>query len=305
MLKVLLHVLWTTLILEDGRKALYFTIVLASMAVVFLNLFPSSLKLSSIQRQVGDELVNKAVDKFPWDTEVGTVEMITSCGLWANYFSKAVRERVTNYKSDGSRKFDILQEGFIDRVCRMVGMNVGRKTLSEKEILRRLKNTPADTLLILNFSESEYLEDEKKATAAFSCSFYKKSGGEPLVIPVNATYVKNEEAGVCTRIARGFKGMSSPTRIVCGLLAILFFPFFAAPITWMIVRRQKVRANAWMVASYSIILMIAIGLLFPFPTTFVGALLYCAVAVSVLYWILFTSELIASPGFKKRMQRVS
>lgn len=299
MLKWMCHILFAALILEDGRKAMFFFLVIVALCTVFFCLVPREPDMSPIQRQLGDDLVRQAVDQFPWNREIGKVEMITTCAEWPNYFSKAVRERVLNYKSDGSRKFDILQDGIVDRFSRMLGLRIGEKSLSDAEIARRLKNTSADALLVLK--ESGYEESGNEASARFVCTFYKKSGEPPLTVSVHANYEKGKSAGLLATLR--LRGMSCATRIVLGFVVIFFFPFFASPITLAIVSRHNARSNAFMVMSYSFVLMLAVGVFFPFPRTVLGALIFCTMCVAIVWWLLFTSELIASPGFKKRMQR--
>ena len=117
-------------VFRSGRRLLATAAVIIMTVILFRNLGPQPFEPSPVEERIGKELVQKAVDRFPWNVEVGNVLMIADVEAWSPFFQNAIRDKVTNYRSDGSRKFDILPDSFTARVMKTLGFknNPGRMT---------------------------------------------------------------------------------------------------------------------------------------------------------------------------------
>ena len=77
MLKFLLKIPIYLFFFRTGRRMMVLTLLSLVGLILFCNLGPQKFKLSPIQSRIGEELVRQAVDRFPWDKDVGLVMMIS------------------------------------------------------------------------------------------------------------------------------------------------------------------------------------------------------------------------------------
>lgn len=288
------------LFFRSGRKILAAAAMIIVLAILFSNLGPQSFEMSPLQRKIGDELVEKAVEQFPWNRQVGSVMMIADVEAWSPFFQDAIRERVTNYKSDGSRKFDILPDAFTTRVMKTMGFKTNPGRLSDAEVDEVVRTMEADTLLLVRFTGRDYIEDADSVSGHLSCTFYGRRGVEPIRISVSAEHEKS--TGMTGRIAHYFKTKSTAMKLVWGVIGVLLFPFLMAPVTLTVVRLQSAKINALMIFVYALFIYVAEGLVFSAPKGVLQGLLMCAWAVAILWYLLRTCDMLASPGFRRRMQ---
>ena len=286
---------------KSGRRLLASVILIIVLAILFHNLGPQSFEMSPIQRQIGKELVEKAVAQFPWSRDVGSVLMIADAGEWSPFLQDSIRAKVKNYRTDGSRKFDILPDTFAVRVMKTLGfkINLG-KMLSEDSIQRIVEKMDADTLLLVKFASDDFTEDEKNAYGRLSCMFFLKKTHEPIWINVSAE--RKKSSGFFRSLAYYFRPVSSSHRLVWGILGVLLFPFMMAPITLTVVRAKSAKANGFMVFVYAVVIFLFEGIMFSPPSGTFQALLMCAWGVTIVWYLLKTCDMLASPGFKDRMQ---
>lgn len=286
---------------RSGRRLLASVVMIVVLAILFHHLGPQPFEMSPMQERIGNELVEKAVDQFPWNREVGSVLMIADVEAWSPFFQDAIRKKVTNYKTDGSRKFDILPDSFTARVVKTLGFknNPGKK-LSEESIKRIVKTMEADTLLLVRFASTDYIECEDSASGHLSCAFFGKDKVEPVVINVSAEQTKS--MGAWGSIVYYFKTMSMSHKLVWGVLGVLLFPFLMAPVTLTVVQAHSAKVNGFMVFVYAVVIFLFEGLLFSAPKGVLQALLMCAWGITIVWYILKTCDILASPGFKQRMQ---
>ncbi len=286
---------------KSGRRLLATVILIIVLAILYHNLGPQSFEMSPIQKRIGNELVEKAVAEFPWSRDVGSVLLIADIEEWSPFFQDSIRSRVKNYKTDGSRKFDICPDSFAARVIKTLGFknNIGR-ALPDKAIRRIVEAMDADTLLLVRFTSGDYIEDEKNASGRLSCTFYIKKTFEPIRINVSAEQKKS--MGVLSSIAYYFRPMSASHKLVWGILGVILFPFLMAPITLTVASAQSAKANGFMIFVYAIVIFIFEGIMFSAPSGTFQALLMSAWGVIIVWYLLRTCDLLASPGFKQRMQ---
>lgn len=300
MLKFLLKLPIYLFLFRTGRRMIVITLLLLVGIILFCNLGPQRFKPSPIQSLVGETLVRQAVDRFPWDSDVGLVMMISDREAWAPYFTDAIRERVTYYSSNGGRKFDIQPDNVTDRLLKMLGYKTTRRPLSDEQITRICQRMEADTLLLIRFGGDDYVEDEQRATGHLECIFYPKSGGDPLY--VTSEFVYEKQSRLFDPVVHFFNQMTVVERCVWAVLGIVLFPFLMAPVTLLVLRRQSARANALMIFFYSIVVIMICALMFPAPDDALEGAVWCVCGIVVVWYLLQVCELIASPEFKRRLR---
>ncbi|MBQ7179175.1 MAG: hypothetical protein IJS08_17295 [Victivallales bacterium] len=285
---------------RSGRRILAFIVTISLLTFLFYHFEPQRFNMSPIQKRVGNELVEKAVEKFPWNREVGSVMMIEGEEAWSPFFQEQIRAKVANFNHNGSRKFDILPDKFTERVIKTLGFKSKPDKLSDSSINKIVEKMDADTLLVIRFSSKDYIEDEKTASGHLSCTFFSKMQPEPLSINVSVEHKK--ASGPFTSLVHYFRIMPMPHRLIWGILGVLLFPFLMTPLTLTVVHAQSAKANGLMVFVYALVIFIFEGLLFFPPKGIFHALLMCAWGIIIVWYILKTSDLLASPGFRQRMQ---
>ena len=285
---------------KSGRRLLGSVILIVVLAILFHHLGPQSFEMSPIQKRIGNELVDKAVDEFPWSRDVGSVLMIAEVEEWSPFFQNAIRARVKNYKTDGSRKFDIRPDSFTARVLKTLGFKINPGKLSDKSIHRIVETMNADTLLLVRFESTDFIEEEKSASGCLSCTFYIKKTYER--IPVNVSAELKKSMGLFSSLLYYFRPMSASHRLVWGVLGVLLFPFLMAPVTLSVVGRQSAKANGFMIFIYAVVIFFFEDIMFSAPTGIFQALLMCIWGAAIIWYLLKTCDLLASPGFKHRME---
>lgn len=288
------------LFFKSGRRLLASVVMIVVLAILFFHLGPEPFDMSPMQKRIGNDLVDKAVEQFPWNREVGSVLLVADEEAWSPFFQDAIRAKVTNYKTDGSRKFDILPDSFTARVVKTLGFKNNPGKLSDKSIRRIVDSMEADTLLLVRFTSRDYIEDTDSASGHLSCTFFGKGKSNPLTI--NVSTEQKKEMGLFGFLAYYFKTMSTSHKLVWGILGVLLFPFLMAPITLTVVQAQSAKANAFMIFVYAVVIFTFEGLMFSAPKGILQALLMCAWGIAIVWYILKTCDLIAAPGFKRRMQ---
>ena len=268
--------------------------------ILFRNLGPQPFEPSPVQERIGKELVQKAVDRFPWNVEVGNVLMIADVEAWSPFFQNAIRDKVTNYRSDGSRKFDILPDSFTARVMKTLGFKNNPGRMTDDSIKRIVETMEADTLLLVTFTSRDYIEDDKSASGHLSCTFYGKGGTAPVRIDVSAEQEKT--VGALEVVGNRLHNMSPGVKLVCSILGVLLFPFLMAPVTLAVVRAQSARLNGFMILVYAAIIFYFEGMMFSAPESVLEALLMGAWGITIVWYLLKMCDMLASPGFKRRMQ---
>lgn len=286
--------------LRSGRKLLSIAFLVALGMIFFAHFGPQRFKPSPLQRRIGTDLVQKAVDRFPWDREVGTVKMISDCEAWEPFFTNAIRARVTDYSPNGGRKFDILPDSFINRILRALRYKTAYSALSDEQIARICTKMEADTLLLVRFGGDDYTEDENHVTGRLKCLFYSKQDRSPIVVDVCSAYDKKTHA--LDPVSHYFGRMNVVGRFVWFVLGVVLFPFLMAPVTLVILRRSSARVNALMVFFYSIFIFAVAGILLPAPRDIVGGLIWCVGGIAVVGYLLKICDKIASPGFRRRLR---
>ena len=279
---------------------MFTSFAIISIWVLFYNFGPQSFNMSPLQVRIGNELVEKAVKRFPWSVDVGSVMMMAEEDAWSPFFQDSIRSRVENFKSDGSRKFDILPENFIMRVKKSFGFKNDVGILSSSQVARIKRSMEADTLLLVRFTKSDYRENENISKGRLVCVFHRKRDDRPITIEVDMEQEKN--IGHLERVVLYFQSMSMIHRFVWGVLGVLLFPFLTAPITLSITKCRSAKANGLMIFIYSIVIFIAEGLLLPAPSDVFDAILICVWGIIIVWYLLKSCDLLASPEFKQRMQ---
>lgn len=283
-----------------GRRIVLTSLAMMLIFVFFSNFGPQTFKMSPFQIRVGNALIEKAVERFPWSANVGSVMMIAEEDAWSPFFQDKIRERVTKFKSDGSRKFDILPDGFSNRVIKSLGFKNDVGILSKAKI-KRIKDTmTSDTLLLVRFTKSDYQEDENISKGQLVCVFHRKGDDNPIEIKVEVAQEKN--ISCVDRVILYFQSMSTMHRFVWGVLGVLLFPFLTAPITLSITKYRSAKANGLMIFIYSIVIFLAEGVLLPAPSDIFDAILVCVWGIIIVWYLLKTSDLLASPEFTQRMK---
>ena len=300
MLKFLLKIPIYLFFFRTGRRMMVLTLLSLISLILFCNLGPQRFKLSPIQSRIGEELVRQAVERFPWDRDVGLVMMISDREAWAPYFTDAIRDRVTYYSSNGGRKFDIQPDNAADRLLKILGYKTTRRPLSDEQIAQICRRMEADTLLLVRFGGGDYVEDERRATGRLECTFYPKSGGEPLRVTSESAYEKRSR--LFDPVVHLFDRMTIVERCVWAVLGIVLFPFLMAPVTLLVLRRQSARANALMIFFYSLAVIVVGALMFPAPGDALEGAVWCICGIAVVWYLLQVCELIASPEFKRRLK---
>ena len=288
---------------RGGRRILMLAFTIILLLVLFHHFGPQPFEMSPMQKKVGDDLVEKAADAFPWNNVVGSVLMISEVDAWSPFFQDAIREKVTNYKPDGSRKFDILPDSFTDRVLKALGFNNNTGDLSGEQIRRILdEEKSADTLLLVRFTSRDYVEDENTIGGHLLCTFYTKGhDGNVVNIPVSVSTEYKKATGAMARTVHYFRTMTTPHKILWGVLGVLLFPFMMAPVTLTVVRAQSAKAYGFFVFVYTVLLFLFEGLLFPAPAGILQALVMCAWGIAIVWYLLKICDMLASPGFGRRM----
>lgn len=302
MLKFLLKLPFLMLLFKRGRRALFTAFTVTVLLVLFHNLGPRRFVLSAYQEQMLEDLVEKAVSRFPWSAETGRVMMISDSEIWPPRVTDAIRAKVMDYKSDGSRKFDVIQETFADRFLKTLGFETTRQPLSESQIEKLRSNMPADTLLLVRFGSGDYKETETSVIGRLECRFYRKNGKTPNVITVTSAIDKRKDKAL-SLMEHELQTTPMPRRFIVAVACVLVFPFIVSPLTLLVVRRRRAQANAVMIGVYAIANFAIISLFIGLPTEWPQSILLCLAYAAVLLYLLFTCDLIASPSFKKRLQR--
>jgi len=300
MLKFLLKIPIYLFFFRTGRRMMVLTLLSLVGLILFCNLGPQKFKLSPIQSRIGEELVRQAVDRFPWDKDVGLVMMISDREAWSPYFTDAIRDRVTYFSSNGGRKFDIQPDSVADRLLKILGYATTRRPLSDEQLARICRRMEADTLLLVRFGGDDYVEDEHRAAGRLECAFYPKSGREPLRVTVESACEKR--SGVFDPVVHLFDRMSVVERCVWAVLGVVLFPFLMAPVTLLVLRRQSARANALMIFFYSLAVIVVGAMMFPAPGDALEGAFWCVCGIAVIWYLLQVCELIASPEFKRRLK---
>ena len=288
------------LFFKSGRRLLASVVMIVVLAILFYHLGPEPFEMSPMQERIGNELVEKAVERFPWNREVGSVLMIADVEAWSPFFQDAIRAKVTNFKTDGSRKFDILPDSFTARVVKTLGFKNNPGKLSDKSIRRIVDSMDADSLLLVRFTSRDYIEDSDSASGHLTCMFFRKGQSDPIAIDVSTEQKKG--MGVFGFLAYYFKTMSMSHKLVWGVLGVLLFPFLMAPVTLTVVRAQSAKLNGFMIFVYAVVIFILEGIMFSAPKGILQALLMCAWGITIVWYLLKTCDLIAAPGFRRRMQ---
>lgn len=283
-----------------GRGIVLTSCVMLSLFVFFCNWGPQSFEMSPLQTHIGNALVEKAVDRFPWSDDVGSVIMIVEEDAWSPFFQDAIRSCVMNYKSDGSRKFDISPDSFSRRVVKSLGFKNDYGILSALQIERIKKMMKEDTLLLVRFSTSDYRENADMARGRLLCVFHRKGGLDPIKIDVEVTH--NKGIGLIEKTSLYFKSMSKIHRLVWAVLGVLLFPFLMAPLTLSITRRKSAKLNGVMIFVYSIVLFLLEGVMFSCPSNLMEAFIACVWGIIIVWYLLRTCDMLASPEFSRRMQ---
>ena len=289
---------------KGGRRILLSVLTIIVLVILFHHFGPQPFEMSPMQRRVGKELVEKAVDAFPWNNIVGSVLMIAEVEQWSPYFQDAIREKVTNYKADGSRKFDILPDSFTGRVLKSLGFDNSVGKLSDNQIRRILDDEDgADSLLLIRFTSRDYVEDAETIGGHLLCTFYTKNpDGNIAKIPVSVSTEHKKATGFVGKTVHYFRSMTTPHKFLWGILGVVLFPFLMAPVTLAVVRAQSAKANGFMIFVYAALLFLFEGLLFPAPTGILQSLIMCAWGIAIVWYLLKTCDMLASPEFRRRMQ---
>ena len=300
MLRFILKIPLFMFCFAGGRRILFSAATVIVLAVLFHHFGPQAFELSPLQKQIGNELVEKAVDNFPWNNDVGSVMMVADVEAWSPFFQDAIREKVTNYKSDGSRKFDILPDSFTSRVIKALGFKNNPGKLSNEEIKDIVNKMEADTLLLVRFTSRDYIENADTISGHLSCTFYTRGKADPTLVSVSAE--RKKDMGTLGSAMHYFRSMSSPHKLVWGILGVLLFPFLMAPVTLTVVNAQSAKANGFMIFVYALLLFAFEGILFSAPTGICQALIMCVWGIAIVWYLLRICDMLASPGFRRRMQ---
>ena len=303
-LRFLLKIPFFLFCFKSGRRILLSVLTIIVLVILFHHFGPQPFEVSPLQRKVGEDLVEKAVDAFPWNKIVGSVLMVAEVEQWSPYFQNAIREKVTNYKSDGSRKFDILPDSFTDRVLKALGFDNSTGELSDEKILKILnEEKSADSLLLVRFTSRDYIEDEETIGGHLLCTFYTKSpDGSVTKIPVSVSTEHKKATGFMGKTVHYFRSMTTAHKFIWGILGVVLFPFLMAPVTLTVIRAQSAKANGFMIFVYAALLFLFEGLLFSAPTGILQSLIMCAWGIAIVWYLLKTCDMLASPEFRRRMQ---
>lgn len=299
-MRYLIKMLMFLFCFRRGRRILLSSFVIILLFIFFCNFGPQPFRMSPLQEQVGNALVEKAVERFPWSADVGSVMMIVEEDAWAPFFQNAIRSRVMNYNSDGSRKFDISPDSFSARVVKSLGFKNDTGILTDAQIEQIKKTMKEDTLLIIKFSVSDYCETAEYAKGRLLCVFHRKGSCQPLKVEVDV--IQDKDVGVFKKMSFYFKSMTKVHRLVWAVLGVLLFPFLTAPITLSITKRKSAKMNGFMIFVYSLVLFVIEGIMFSAPSDFFEACIACVCGVSIVWYLLKTCDMLASPGFRRRMQ---
>lgn len=303
-LRFLLKVPFFLFCFRGGRRILLSVFTIIVLVILFHHFGPKPFEMSPMQRQVGNDLVEKAADAFPWNKIVGSVLMVAEIEQWSPFFQDAIREKVTNYKPDGSRKFDILPDSFTDRILKTLGFSTSTGELSDEQIHRILnEEKSADSLLLVRFTSRDYIEDAETIGGHLLCTFYTKGpDGKATKIPVSVSTEHKKASGFFGKAVHYFRSMTTPHKLLWGILGVILFPFLMAPVTLAVVHAQSAKANGFMIFTYAALLFLFEGLLFSAPTGILQSLIMCAWGIAIVWYLLKTCDMLASPAFRRRMQ---
>lgn len=303
-LRFLLKVPFFLFCFRGGRRILLSVFTIIVLVILFHHFGPKPFEMSPMQRLVGNDLVEKAADAFPWNKIVGSVLMVAEIEQWSPFFQDAIREKVTNYKPDGSRKFDILPDSFTDRILKTLGFSTSTGELSDEQIHRILnEEKSADSLLLVRFTSRDYIEDAETIGGHLLCTFYTKGpDGKATKIPVSVSTEHKKASGFFGKAVHYFRSMTTPHKLLWGILGVILFPFLMAPVTLAVVHAQSAKANGFMIFTYAALLFLFEGLLFSAPTRILQSLIMCAWGIAIVWYLLKTCDMLASPAFRRRMQ---
>ena len=303
-LRFLLKVPFFLFCFRGGRRILLSVFTIIVLVILFHHFGPKPFEMSPMQRLVGNDLVEKAADAFPWNKIVGSVLMVAEIEQWSPFFQDARREKVTNYKPDGSRKFDILPDSFTDRILKTLGFSTSTGELSDEQIHRILnEEKSADSLLLVRFTSRDYIEDAETIGGHLLCTFYTKGpDGKATKIPVSVSTEHKKASGFFGKAVHYFRSMTTPHKLLWGILGVILFPFLMAPVTLAVVHAQSAKANGFMIFTYAALLFLFEGLLFSAPTGILQSLIMCAWGIAIVWYLLKTCDMLASPAFRRRMQ---
>ena len=303
-LRFLLKVPFFLFCFRGGRRILLSVFTIIVLVILFHHFGPKPFEMSPMQRLVGNDLVEKAADAFPWNKIVGSVLMVAEIEQWSPFFQDAIREKVTNYKPDGSRKFDILPDSFTDRILKTLGFSTSTGELSDEQIHRILnEEKSADSLLLVRFTSRDYIEDAETIGGHLLCTFYTKGpDGKATKIPVSVSTEHKKASGFFGKAVHYFRSMTTPHKLLWGILGVILFPFLMAPVTLAVVHAQSAKANGFMIFTYAALLFLFEGLLFSAPTGILQSLIMCAWGIAIVWYLLKTCDMLASPAFRRRMQ---
>ena len=284
---------------RSGRRLLLAVLFLLSAVYLVYRYESAGYRLSPIQERVGEELVDRAVEQFPWSADgVGRVRLISEDDHW-EYFQDAIRLKVADFDSSGGRKFDILPDNFFiqagrffSRLAGALGFSSSGKRLSPEKIDSIRRKMDADALLLVRFDRNDYQEDETNATGRLTCTFYSKENLPPKV--VTAGVICQKSGQILNRIDSFSRSKSFAMRLLWAVLAVVLFPFLVAPITLSVIKKQSSRLTACLMIIYILALFVFEWVMWGTPVTLAQSVWLCVWGVAIIWYLLKVSNYLAS-----------
>ncbi len=196
---------------------------------------------------------------------------------------------MARFNAEGSRKFDIVPDGFWKRLGRTFGIGQTTRTESIDSIRRKMKE---DALLLVHFDGLDYAEDPTNAVGRLTCTFFGKPGTPPRVVTSQAVYRK--PGRLLGRAGLELQGIPFARRLFYAILAVLLFPFVMSPLTVTVLRRRSARANAFMMLAYIAAALAFEWMLWGPPAGTAQAVLFCLWSGAVVWYLLMTGDYLAS-----------
>ncbi|MBR4171239.1 MAG: hypothetical protein IKR48_06270 [Kiritimatiellae bacterium] len=277
---------------RGGRKLLSIVFLSCTCFYFLHRLEPAKYQLSPIQRNVAENLVQQAVEQFPWSRDgVGRVLMVSDSDSW-DYFQDAIRRKVAEFGPDRSRRFDILPDHVLKRIGKTIGVGQTMSPLTIDKIDSIRQKMDADTLLVVHFDGTDYTENETTAQGRLTCTFYSRQNLPPKTVIANYTHEKTSQ--LLNQVGYVTKSYPFAMRLLCAILGVLLFPFLMLPITITVIRKQSSRLNAWMVLIYILILFAFEWAIWGTPTNVIEAMMLCLWGVLIIWYLLAVSNYLAS-----------